>query len=254
MKIKKILILPDIHAPKQDEAALNAALKFTEDFKPDELVQLGDLCDFSSISRFDIVREKDLIPLIEEIEAANRVLDRLEKSIPRNCKKTLLEGNHDQRPEKYRLNSWDKNVQKVWGRRLSNFDELYHLKERGWNWRSYGEVYTVGHANFTHGWFTNKYHAFKTVSRWFKTLVYGHTHQYQVHSVVGMDRKPVAALSIGTLSRFDLDYLHGVPPNWVNMFAYLYMFNDGTFTLYTPTIINGRFIAEGCVYDGNRQS
>jgi predicted phosphodiesterase len=253
MRITRILVLPDIHAPKEDKPSLKAALAFAADFKPNIVVQLGDLCDFFSLSRFDVVRERDLVSLHDEIESANRCLDGIEKAVGPKCRKIFLEGNHDARPEKYRLNSWDKSVQKIWGKRLGNFNDLYNLKERGWIWRDYGEAYKIGHAHFTHGWFVNKYHAAKTVTKWFKTVFYGHTHTHQVHTVVGMDQLPVSAVSIGTLSRFDLDYLKGIPPDWVHMFAYIYMLPNGTFTAYTPTIINGRFVAEGTLYDGNKR-
>jgi len=251
-KIKKILVLPDIHAPKHHEPSFNAALKFAKDFKPDYCIQLGDLCDFNSLSRFDVVRESDLVPLSDEIEAANLCLDRIEKAVGGKCKRVITEGNHDQRPEKYRLNSWDKGVQKLWGKRLENADVLYNTKKRGWGYLPYGQIFKLGHAHFTHGWFTNKYHTWKTVTRWFKTIFYGHTHTWQVHSVVGLDQQPVSAVSLGTLSRFDLDYLKGVPPDWVHMFGYLYLMPDGNFTPYMPTIINGKFVAEGQLYDGNK--
>jgi len=251
MKIKKVLILPDIHTPKEHKPSLNAALLFADDFKPDYCIQLGDLCDFNSLSRFDVVRERDLVSLQYEIDSANEMLDRIEKAVGPKCRKILTEGNHDQRPEKYRLNSWDKNIQKIWGRRLDNGAKLYGLRVRGWDFHEYGRIFRLGHAHFTHGWFTNAHHAKKTVQRWFKTIFYGHTHTWQVHSVVGLDQLPVSAVSLGTLSRFDLDYLKGVPPDWVHMFGYLYLMSDGTFTPYMPTIINGKFVAEGQLYDGN---
>ena len=249
--IRRVVVLPDIHAPKEDKKAMRAVLKFIRDYQPHELIQLGDLCDFDSISRFDTAREKDLVALKDEVEAANVMLDSIEAVLPRGCKKVILEGNHDHRPEMYRLNRWDKNVMNVLGMsNLPNWDVLYNLKKRNWETREYGELYKLGKAMFSHGWFTNSYHASKTVHRWFKTIIYGHTHTYQVHSINGLDGKPVMGMSIGTLSRFDLSYLRGLPPDWVTMFMYMDYWRDGTFTPHAIPIINGAFTAEGKRYEG----
>lgn len=197
------------------------------------------------MSRYDVVREGDLVSLKDEIDSANHILDDIEHVLPNGCKKVLLEGNHDQRPEKYRLNSWDKDVQKLWGKKLENADVLYHCKKRGWEWHNYGEVYKHGKALFTHGWFVNSYHAQKTVRRWFKSIFYGHTHTYQTHSILGMDKLPVTGMSIGTLSRLDLDYLNGIPPDWVQMFMPIEFMSDGSFTPHPIPIIKGRFAFNG---------
>ena len=44
---------------------------------------------------------------------------------------------------------------------------------RSW---SRGETHKVGKATFTHGLYTNQYHAKKMVDAWGESIVYGHTH------------------------------------------------------------------------------
>lgn len=247
--ITRVVVFPDIHAPKQDKQCMGVALDFTRDYKPDIFIQLGDLCDFDSISRFDTARERDLIGFVQEVKAANQVLDQIENVLPKGCRKVLLEGNHDRRPETYRMNRWDSKVQDILGiPRMENYDVLYRLKERGWENYDYGEAFKLGKAIFAHGWFVNQYHAAKTVRRWFKTIIYGHTHMYQVHTINGMDGLPVAGMSIGTLSKFNLSYLKGLPPDWVHMFMYMDFLQDGSFTPHPVPIIKGRFVANGKLY------
>lgn len=249
-KFQKWVVLPDIHAPLHNEEALKPVLAFIKDYKPDGLIQLGDLCDFNSLSRFDKNREEELVSLHAEIEAANSILDRIDSVCPKRIVRVLLEGNHDARPTRFRLNRWNSQVQDILGMpRLGDFHELFHLRKRGWDWRNYGQCFPVGKALFTHGWFVGSYHASKTLKRWFKSIYYGHTHTYQSHTVLGMDGLPVSAVSLGTLSRFDLSYLHGVPPaDWINMFAHFEFFGSGQFTPHPVPIINGRFVTNGKYY------
>lgn len=248
--MEKWIVFPDTHAPLQDEPSVEAALDFVKDYKPDGFIHLGDLCDLNSLSRYAKNRPGELVSFWDEIDAANDLLDRIDRVLPKKCKRVLLEGNHDARPTRFRLNRWNSEVQSILGvERMGDFHELYNLKSRGWDWRNYGQCYKVGKALFTHGWFYGSYHAAKTLKRWFKTIFYGHTHTHQTHTLLGMDGLPVSATSLGTLSRFDLGYLNGVPPaDWVHMIMHAEFFNDGCFTPHPITIIKGRFTANGKFY------
>jgi hypothetical protein len=99
-----------------------------------------------------------------------------------------------------------------------------------------------------HGNYTNQFHAKKVVTKYFENIVYGHTHQYQVHAVVGRNRHPVTATSLGTLSQFDLPYVSGLT-DWVHMFGVIeYYGNQGHFSLHPIPIINGQFSYGGTLY------
>jgi len=247
-KIKKVLVLPDIHAPNHHIPSVRSVIKFAKVYRPDICIVIGDLCDFNSLSRFQVIKESELISLNDEVDAANEMLDMIELALPRKCEKIFLEGNHDQRPTIYRLNSWDATCKKLFGKdRLEDARVLYELDKRGWDFYEYGKCFPYGHALFSHGWFVNQYHAAKTVRRWFKTVFYGHTHQYQTHTINGMDGLPVTGMSIGTLSKFDLGYLKGVPPDWCHMMLYIDFFGD-CFTPHPTTIINGKFFADGQLF------
>lgn len=90
------------------------------------------------------------------------------------------------------------------------------------------------------------------VRRGGKALFCGNTHQFQVATAVGINGEPVMAASIGTLSKKDLSYLVGKPPvNWLNMFMYIDMYDDGTFSPHFVPIVNGKFYELGRVFDGS---
>ena len=251
MKITKMIVFPDIHAPKHHKPSLKSALKFTKQYKPDIFIQLGDLCDYDSLGRFDVLKEKDLTNLDHEVKSANKVLDQIEASLPKKCRKIICEGNHDRRPETYSINNMSKELKKIIGaNRLPYFHEAYKLEERGWEWVPEGKCFGYGKALFTHGWFTNLHHAHKTVHRWFKNIFYGHTHTVQEYTINGIDGHPVSAVSIGTLSRFDLSYMRELPTNWCHAFGKIEFFgSNGRFTPQIIKIINGKFCMNGVVYE-----
>jgi len=251
MDIQKVLILPDTHIPDHSRTSWNAVAQFIIDFKPDYLIHLGDLCDFASLSRFRVASPRELRGVQYEVSETNKWLDEVEVIVPNTCKKIITLGNHDERPTIYRLNNWDGDAMKLLGmERLGDAKELFKLRERGWKVVPYGETYALGKALFTHGFFVNQYHAKKTVSRFFKNIYYGHTHDVQSHCIVGMDGQPVEAMSLGTLQCLNPTWLKGVPVSWVPSFSYMYLYNGGKYNLYPTKIINGGFVAEGKYYHG----
>jgi len=249
MKITRVAVIPDIHAPKHHKKSVDAVFEFLKFYKPKLCIQLGDWCDYSSLSRFAMLKEDELVGLRQEEGEANDLLDRLDSILPNGCEKVMCEGNHDRRPETYNLGNFTGDMKKITGKKnLDLFHEAYNLKKRGWSWVGEGRCFEFGKALFTHGWFINSFHAKKTVSKFFKTIIYGHTHSYQTHCINGMDGLPVAGMSIGTLSRFDLGYLHGVPQDWCNMFMTMDFFGNGFFTAHPIPIIKGQFCKMGKVW------
>lgn len=250
--IIKGIILPDTHCPDYDKKAMNATLQYIIDIRPDYLLHLGDLCDFASLSRFRVASSSELTGLKTEIDETNKWLDAIDTILSDKCKKVITLGNHDQRPEIYRLNNWDAAARKLLGLDvLPNAEEMFRLKKRGWKVLERGALFSLGKALFTHGYFVNKYHAQKTVSKFFKNIYYGHTHDCQSHTMVGLDSLPVEAMSLGTLQNKNPKWMQGVPTPWVHMVSTIYVFDGGKYNLYPSKIINGRFVSpEGKLYVG----
>ncbi len=98
MRLRKAFILPDVHHPFAGKA-YDLALKVAEDIGGwDELVLLGDFCDFYSISSHAKDPSVDRL-LRDEIEECNKALDVLEGIF--DCSRVYLEGNHEARLNKF---------------------------------------------------------------------------------------------------------------------------------------------------------
>lgn len=250
MRIKKILCWPDFHCPKNDLVATEAAFRFIPYFKPDIFIQLGDFCDLSSISRHDFRTRSEFITLEDELASANGYLDRLDKTLPKTCRKIMIGGNHEDWYEMARMKSLT--IPDKMSRTMISWKESwaheYELPKRGWEWVNYNERVTIGKLTFTHGMGSGgagmpAYLAKKLPGR---NVVCGHSHRHTLIGINDADGNPIEYESIGTLSRFDMPYLRGEPAeSWVHGFMYIYMREDGSFTKHFVHVIRGRYIVNG---------
>ena len=243
--MKRIVVLPDVHCPNYEEKAVEAVLKFIKFYKPNTIIQLGDFCDWDSVSTYEPRSEQDIISVDEEVTSANFLLDDID-SASNGCEKFMLGGNHEDRVAVFNVN----HGHKVDTRRLRTLDEWheeYNLEKRGWKHLDYGEHLKIGKLIFTHGWFTGD-GAARRMAQCFpgRNVVFGHTHQHLIYGCMDENHEPIESESIGTLSKFNLRYLRGKPPiNWIHSFMYIDMRDDGTFTKHYVRVIDGKFIEYG---------
>jgi predicted phosphodiesterase len=95
---RRILVLSDLHLPYQDNAAVEAALRHGDDFKPDAVFVNGDLFDFYQMSRFD--KNPTLPKVSAELESGRQFWNHIRARFPR-AKRVLKLGNHDNRWANY---------------------------------------------------------------------------------------------------------------------------------------------------------
>lgn len=97
-----IVILGDTHHPFASTAALFKSYKMIAAIDPDYVVQIGDLYDFYSFSKFP--RNPNVIKPEEECELGRKHAEAMwaavKKAAPK-AKRIQLKGNHDVRPAKY---------------------------------------------------------------------------------------------------------------------------------------------------------
>lgn len=243
-----------MQVPYEDKQTMKAVEAYMGDHRWDYYINLGDLCDFNEISQWTAdspgAIEEDVADTFDRV---NEILDRHQAIVRKNnphAKFILIEGNHDYRAVSYALKhpGLAKHL---------NVPRNLRLKERGFQWIpnwSQGKLFHIGNAYFSHGKFTNKYHAAKMAEVYGVAMYYGHTHDVMEFPKVLMGNdKTVVAKSLGCLCRYDQKYLRGNPTNWQQAVSTFYFFPDGMFTEHTFRIFKHRFYADGKVYDGRKQ-
>jgi len=233
---ERILILPDIHLEGSKTPKPYLAIKpFIKDFKPHEIILLGDFLDCTSVSAWlkNKKRKTENKRLLKEYDRGNEELDFLAKY---SKQITYLEGNHENWVERY----IDENPN-VEG--LLELPKKLHLTKRDIKWFKLNTLYRKGKAFFTHGIFYNKYHAWKHLITYGCCIVYGHSHNAQTHMMNMKMQEPIMAYGLGCLCDHEPDFLKGKPANWLNQFG-VFMLNGktGRFNLYPVNITANKFI------------
>ncbi len=242
-KVYKILVLPDIHIPFHNQSALECAIKIGEEFKPDEVIQIGDLLDCYELSRYmrSQYRQSNID---KEIKLGINVLKEIKDRI-RPKQATMLCGNHEARVRKYLLNT---------AKSLANLDalkieNLLNLKELGWNFIEEHLFYKINEQYFTHGEFHSTNALGKNMNEYHVNLISGHTHRLGSKYLRSLD-KTIGVHEIGCLASFDVATEYTKRPNWQhgcatviikgnNTWVNLHKITDGV-SIYNDKIISGK--------------
>lgn len=264
--IRKIVLLPDIHYPKQNKPAVKAVFEFIKWFKPHTINLIGDALEMDAINQWKMSKGNKKHfqgkRLRDEYEGFDRdILTPLEKICQRSdrrrkpVEKIYMGGNHEVWADIY--------VSRETPIEGMIEPQIYlRLKERNWKWIPYivkGKdggfrrgMCQFGKLLVMHGNYINKYHAAKTADMYSKSIAYGHTHDVQLFTKPFSDDAGYhTAQSIGCLCNKAPEFMRGKTNDWVNGFGVLYVRDDGNFNLYVPIIINGKFTYAGKTFDGN---
>ena len=235
-----IVILPDVHlGDNQKHTDYEVVKRFISKNKSDEIILLGDFVDISSLSAWDLSKRRKMEGrrYEKECEEANRELDFLQKYTK---KITYIEGNHEERVERY-IDVYPE---------LEGIIEVpkkLKLKERGIKYIPLNELYKVGNMYFTHGIYLNQYHAMKHLTRLGCNICYGHSHQSQTAMMNAKMLKPHMAYALGCLCEHSPDYMKGKPASWLSQFAIMETFGKN-FNLYPVNIIENQFMFNNKLY------
>lgn len=247
-KIKRAIVLPDVHVPEEDKASLAAVEKYMGENEWDYIVQLGDLLNFDCISRHtkDDLVAQTAKTVEDEFAAGNAVLDRWGRLTP-HAKRYLIEGNHD-----FRVKAYAARNPQVRG--LMDVPKSLHLADRGWVWVPYwemGTILTIGKANLIHGYYVNKNHPKSHYDNHQVNLFYAHTHDCLMYSptLIGKDNTHVAQ-ACGCLCGYDQSYIQGKPTKWQQAFVEMWFRPDGYFAYDVVRIFKNAFVRGNEMYDG----
>lgn len=98
--MKIAAVIPDCHIPYEDKRCFDLTLAALHDLKDlEEIVILGDFGDFYAISSHGKHPEAQHL-LLDEVDAINMRLDMIDAMFP-GIKKIFIEGNHENRLERY---------------------------------------------------------------------------------------------------------------------------------------------------------
>ena len=265
---RKIVICGDHHAPHHDETLHRLFLDWLRDEKPDEGVILGDLCDFSSISRHR--RGKRLAPKEVNpcLRAAMRILQDYRHASP-DTFWTILPGNHDDRLDHIQID----NAPGIYGvkpgggedldgnptsdalslRNLLFLDELgIELIEEDFNRAKYllGRKLTL-----RHGYLSGKNAATNMLSKVTRSSVQGHTHRLRLiykteHSPHDPDEPTVTRLAAeaGCMAEIADGLGYGDEPDWQQGFLVAHLWDNDDFTLTPVPYVPGRLLWPGRIY------
>ena len=246
-KIRKAILLPDIHFPDHIKACQTAIDPFIKDFQPDYIIYMGDQMALDAVATWNRnkPRKTEMMRLRNEYLEFNKLFLLKHEKLAPNAKRIWIDGNHEARAD------WFADEHPSVSGLIEPRNAL-ELRKRGYIIRRFGEIYRLGKLYVLHGKYWNKYHANKTVYEFENSCVYGHTHNPQVYAkVVPLDTKRMhIATCLGCLSNTHPEYKAGRATRWINQFGVVYLDDKGHFYLTPVTIVNEKFIINNKMYGG----
>lgn len=241
-KLYRVLVIPDIHVPFHSVKAVDCMLKFATAYRPDEVIQLGDLLDFYKISRYMKSPGRGQAVQVE-LDKASILLKNISKvSQAKTC--SLLIGNHEERLKKYLCN----NAPSLTELRALELENLLGLTGTNWSVIKSSLFYQIGSVYFTHGEFVTTHSALKHISKYDETIVHGHTHKIKCTMHKGLNRT-IEGWEIGCLAGLHTSEEYQKMADWQHGFATVEILNDDYWI--TPYHIrNNKVSYNGSVIEG----
>lgn len=209
VKYKKVLFIPDIHAPFHDKKWLASLILFIKFFKPKTIFIMGDVVDFYAISKF-VKDPKRALELQDELDSAHKVLADIKK-VSGTAKVILIRGNHEHRLQRYLWTT----AQELSGLRSLSVPELLELDELGIEYVERGR-YNFHGIIIKHGNIVRKFSSYTAkaeLERHGTSGVSAHTHRAGVNHYSN-DSGHHAWWELGCGCRLDPEYMEGEKPNW----------------------------------------
>ena len=220
-RLKKAVILNDLHIPYHDPGAVALAVEYIRDTKPNTIVLNGDIVDFYTVSSYskDPLR---LNTIQDEINEAVSFLDLLRKENPR-AEIFYIKGNHEDRLERFLLDK----APSLCSLNCLAIDELLELQANNISFVDKG--IHLGDLEIVHGYVARKNPGASAKAYYEKScssILVGHVHrlnQTYFKNKFGQH----CLVENGCLCGLDPDYAHD--PNWQQGFATVHYSDSGFF-------------------------
>lgn len=244
-----IFVFPDHHGAKSDRAAVGACLSDHARLRPDITIGLGDGIDAGGflaqhhvmgfVAETEYTYEEDCAVFSGDLDAFQKNTGEMH----------LIEGNHDQRIEKWAVTSALRNGVDAEGLRRRNAPEfVMQYKQRGIRYYRRAERYCglpiqgafkIGKAHFLHGKIRGNGSPASMLHTYGVNMFYGHTHAMASKITNTMGSGAIGAWNCGTLSEKQPLWMHGDPTGWTHGYCLIAMARSGAFQAVLVTIVNG---------------
>ena len=248
--IERNLVLPDMHVPNENKTAVTVARKINKYYKPHRIIVIGNFFDMTPVSHWMKDKKKSMENqrLAKDYAKGNRLLNKFVREAGSQLSEVVyLKGNHEKWADDY----VDKNPE------MEGLVEVEHnikidKKKVDLKFVEMNDFYKVGKLYLTHGLHANKYHAFTTVDRVGASVMYGHTHDVQTYTKIGLAKSTDKhmGLSVGCLCDLSPAYMKNRPNNWMHAVAMVDVFENGDFVPHVLNIVNGKTVYANKIFRG----
>lgn len=234
--------------PLHDEKAINVAMQFIADFKPDHVVLGGDILDCGSLSHHrkgNTGQLEGLRILSEAAECRSLIIEPLEKQIKKG-RLIYHIGNHEDW-----LNDVVDDQPSLEG--IVDINSLLKLGEK-WEVIPQGKASKLGKLTFVHGDTVKggQSPALAAVTNYERNVRFGHFHTFQIATkTTPIDANGHTGIAVPCLSKKGHRYGQGAPNKWMQGFLWGYIGGpNGSFNDYVTVIVNGTATINGVTYRG----
>ena len=246
------VVIPDTHGCFVDTEAAAAFLSDLDHLDPAEVVFLGDHLDcagwLSKHHPFSTVQEARYT-FEEDVDAANAFLDEVQQRTP-NAEYHYIEGNHEERVEKFVVESTRQHPSDAaYLRKIFSPEAILHLEQRKMPYYRRTKQYCdlrrrgmlkLGHCYFVHGTTHAKHAAANHLGQHKVPIVFGHTHRRQQAGTSDVLTE-LDAWCPGCLCVLEPMWKHSQPTDWSHGYGLQIVSRDtGEFAHINAAIIDGR--------------
>jgi hypothetical protein len=247
------VIVPDTHGAHIDLGAANAFLEDLKELKPQETILLGDHLDCGGwLAQHHIlgfVPETDAT-FADDCDAANSLLDEVDRRLATGSRKWYFEGNHEHRIVKACIKQTCGNKRdtefmlSLWGCKA-----VLNLKGRGYQFVRRDELQPglkvrgaikLGKCFFTHGKRTGSQASQRTLANFKANVVHAHNHRMMMATAQSAEDQTLGAWCFGCLCKMQPLYYDTDPTDWSHGYGVQFVEPDGSFTTWPIPIIDGK--------------
>lgn len=243
-----VVIAGDHHAPHHDVELHEAFLAFLRAEEPQVGIILGDLLDFSTISRHR-PRQGYTQTVNETLQAGYEILRAYREASP-DTAWTMLRGNHDDRLEHQLIDNTERlhgvtvpgeDIPALSLRRLLRLDELaIRLIDSDWDRGKHPVTSTL---TARHGYMTSPNTGTKMLAKHSNSQVQGHTHRLRFTYQTKHDPIDVrVAIEAGTMAKIEDSLGYGIDEDWQQGFVTGHVWETGEFALAPAIWVNKQLL------------